>query len=136
MGLSVAATTLVVPDYDEGIAFYVDKLGFDLLEDTILAPGKRWVLVAPPGGAALVLAKAANALQRAAIGKQTGGRVGFFMVTDDFDRDHAELLSKGVAFLEDPRRESYGVVAVFRDPFGNAWDLLQPSGGPLARWIV
>ena len=132
--MSVALVTVVVPDYDDGIAFYVDTLGFDLLSDEQQTPEKRWVMVAPSGGqgTALLLAKAASDRQTAAIGNQTGGRVGFFLTTDDFERDHAAWTQKGVTFTEAPRYEPYGTVAVFRDPFGNLWDLLEPKLGPLA----
>mgnify|MGYP001792030656 FL=1 len=124
----IANITLVVSDYDEAIAFYVDALGFELLEDTQLSDMKRWVRVAPPGAeTALLLAKADGPEQAAAIGNQTGGRVGFFLHTDDFARDHAAMLSKGVKFREEPRHESYGTVAVFEDPFGNLWDLIEPK---------
>jgi len=126
---AIAAVALVVPDYDPAIAFYVGVLGFELLEDTPLGPDKRWVRVAPPGATetALLLAKAATPAQAAAIGAQAGGRVFLFLRTDDFDRDHARMLAAGVAFLEAPRREAYGKVAVFRDPFGNRWDLIEPA---------
>ncbi|TCD15939.1 VOC family protein [Oricola cellulosilytica] len=124
----IATATLVVPDYDEAIGFYCGALGFELLEDTALPDGKRWVRVAPgPSGAALLLARADTDEQRNAIGNQTGGRVSFFLQTDDFDRDCARYAAAGVAFLEDPRQEAYGKVAVFRDPFGNKWDLIQPA---------
>lgn len=126
----VAAVTLVVPDYDAACVFYVGTLGFSLLEDTDLGDGKRWLLVAPPGspnGTAILLAKAVTDAQRAAIGNQTGGRVGFFLQTDDFARDHAAMSAAGVVFEEAPRHEPYGIVAVWRDPFGNRWDLLQPA---------
>ena len=124
----IANITLVVSDYDEAIAFYVDALGFELLEDTQLSDMKRWVRVAPPGAeTALLLAKADGPEQAAAIGNQTGGRVGFFLHTDDFARDHAAMLSKGVKFQEEPRHEPYGTVAVFEDPFGNLWDLIEPK---------
>lgn len=124
----LGAVTLLVPDYDAGIAFYVDALGFELLEDTDLGGGKRWVRVAPKNAeTCLLLAKASTAEQSASIGKQAGGRVGFFLHTDDFARDHAAMLAKGVRFLEAPRVESYATVAVFADPFGNTWDLLQPN---------
>ncbi len=120
------AVTLVVPDYEAGIDFYVGKLGFELRADIPLSETKRWVLVAPPGGETqLLLAKAEGPEQADAIGNQTGGRVGFFLHTDDFDADHARLLKAGVTFEEDRRHESYGTVAVFQDPFGNRWDLLQ-----------
>ncbi len=126
----IARIALVVPAYDVAIAFYRDVLGFDLLEDSDLGDGKRWVLVRPKGATetALLLAKAEGESQIAAIGNQTGGRVGFFLFTDDFDRDHAAMSARGVRFLETPRREVYGTVAVFADPFGNTWDLLQPAG--------
>ncbi|MCA1369192.1 VOC family protein [Bradyrhizobium sp. BRP14] len=125
----IADVALVVPDYDAAIAFYCGRLGFDLVEDEELGDGKRWVLVRPKGATetALLLAKADGERQRAAIGNQTGGRVGFFLFTDDFARDHAAMLAAGVAFLEEPRHEAYGTVAVFADPFGNHWDLLQPA---------
>ncbi|MEL6486162.1 MAG: VOC family protein [Pseudomonadota bacterium] len=125
--LTLATVTLVVPDYDAGIAFYRDALGFDLVEDTDLGGGKRWVVVAPQNGAALLLAKAADEAQRAAIGNQTGGRVSFFLHTDDFAATHARFTAAGVTFLEDPRHEPYGTVAVFSDPFGNRWDLIEPK---------
>ncbi|UWR05955.1 MULTISPECIES: VOC family protein [Ruegeria] len=121
------AVTLVVPDYDDAIAFYTKTLRFRLTQDIDLGEGKRWVLVTPPGsdGAALLLAKADGDSQRAAIGNQTGGRVGFFLRTDDFARDHADMLANGVRFEEEPRHEPYGIVAVWQDPFGNRWDLIQ-----------
>jgi catechol 2,3-dioxygenase-like lactoylglutathione lyase family enzyme len=119
--------TLVVRDYDEAIAFYVGVLGFELLEDTPLDDAKRWVTVRPAGASetAILLARAATPEQEARIGDQTGGRVGFFLHTDDFARDHARLVSAGVVFEESPRREPYGTVAVFRDLYGNRWDLLE-----------
>lgn len=124
------AVALLVPDYDAGLAFYVGKLGFELIEDTPLDAPKRWVLIAPPGGETrLLLARADGAVQQAAIGNQTGGRVGFFLETDDFNRDHAAMLAAGVTFEEEPRDEPYGRVAVWRDPFGNRWDLLEFSRG-------
>jgi catechol 2,3-dioxygenase-like lactoylglutathione lyase family enzyme len=124
---SIAAVTLVVPDYQAGIAFYCGQLGFALIADHDLGGGKRWVLVGVEGGAQLLLAQAASPAQSAAIGNQTGGRVGFFLHTDDFARDHARLLAAGVDFREAPRREPYGTVAVFADPFGNLWDLIEPA---------
>jgi catechol 2,3-dioxygenase-like lactoylglutathione lyase family enzyme len=126
MGARVAMTTLVVPSYDDGIAFYRDVLGLKLVADTPLGPGKRWVVVEGDGGGRLLLAEASDEAQRAAIGRQTGGRVGFFLETDDFARDHAVFSARGATFLEEPRHEAYGSVAVFRDPFGNTWDLIQP----------
>lgn len=127
MKQTIGAIALIVPDYDAAIEFYTRTLGFDLIEDTDLGNGKRWVLVAPKGSSEtrLLLARAVNASQEAAIGNQTGGRVFLFLNTDDFDRDHAAMTAAGVTFLEAPRREPYGKVAVFRDPFGNKWDLIQ-----------
>ena len=118
---------LLVADYDEAIAFYRDTLGFRLVEDTALDAGKRWVVVAPPGsnGTGVLLAKADGPEQTARIGDQTGGRVFLFLNTDDFARDHAAMLAAGVTFLEDPRHEPYGTVAVFKDLYGNKWDLLE-----------
>ncbi len=131
MTQNISAVAVVVPDYDEAIDFYVGTLCFDLVEDTRFSADKRWVLVAPPGGGGtrLLLARADNEKQAAAIGNQTGGRVFLFLATDDFERDHAAMLQRGVVFLEAPRNESYGTVAVFRDPFGNKWDLIQRIGG-------
>ena len=127
MSRSVSAISLLVPDYNAGIAFYVGKLGFTLVEDTPLDAGKRWVLVSPDGGAQtrLLLAKAADDAQQAAIGNQAGGRVFLFLKTDDFDTDHERFTAAGVRFLETPRDEAYGKVAVFEDPIGNKWDLIQ-----------
>ncbi|MHA7857112.1 MAG: VOC family protein [Henriciella sp.] len=128
MSQTIANVTLLVPDYDAGIAFYVDQLGFALLEDTKLSATKRWVRVAPPGvQTALLLAKADGDAQAAAIGQQTGGRVSFFLHTDNFARDYAAMRAKGVTFKEDPRHEAYGSVVVFEDPFGNLWDLIEPK---------
>jgi catechol 2,3-dioxygenase-like lactoylglutathione lyase family enzyme len=129
MNQSIATVSLIVADYDEAIAFYRDKLGFTLHADTDLGEGKRWVLVGPPGdrGARLLLAKADGSRQEAAIGNQAGGRVMLFLQTDDFARDHAAMLSRGVEFLEEPRHESYGSVAVFKDLYGNTWDLIEPK---------
>lgn len=129
MSQTIAAITLVVRDYDEAIAWYVDVLGFHLLEDTPRGGGKRWVRVAPKGtaGTCLLLAKAVNDDQAARIGNQTGGRVFLFLNTDDFYRDHAAMLARGVKFRENPRDESYATVAVFEDLYGNGWDLLQPK---------
>ena len=127
MSRSVSAISLLVPDYDAGIAFYVGKLGFTLVEDTPLDDGKRWVLVSPDDGAqtSLLLARAADSAQQAAIGNQTGGRVFLFLRTEDFDADYERFTAAGVRFLEAPRDEAYGKVAVFEDPFGNKWDLIQ-----------
>ena len=124
---SLALTALVVADYDEAISFYVDRAGFSLTRDDDMGGGKRWVVVTPPGSqGGLLLAKASGEAQSARIGDQTGGRVGFFLHTDDFDADHARMLAAGVRFLEEPRREPYATVAVFEDLYGNRWDLLQP----------
>ena len=124
----LAAITLLVPDYDAGVDFYVNKLGFDLLEDTKLSETKRWVRVAPKGArTALLLAQPKNEAERTALGNQTGGRVSFFLHTDNFHRDYAAMTAAGVAFLETPRHEPYGTVVVFQDPFGNTWDLIQPK---------
>jgi len=127
--MHIAAVTLVIPDYDEAIAHYCDGLGFDLIEDTALGNGKRWVLIAPPGAreTRLLLGKASGDSQRDAIGNQTGGRVFLILFTDDFARDHARFEAAGAVFTEAPRHEIYGTVAVFRDRFGNLWDLLQPK---------
>jgi len=125
----LSAIALVVPDYDAALAFYVGKLGFRLCED-VDQGRKRWVTVEPPGGGArLVLARADGPAQQAAIGQQAGGRVFLFLTTDDFARDHAAMLAAGVAFEEPPRHEPYGTVAVWRDPFGNRWDLIGPLPG-------
>jgi catechol 2,3-dioxygenase-like lactoylglutathione lyase family enzyme len=131
----LALTTYLVSDYDEAIAFFVHKLGFELREDRHLSRRKRWVVVAPDASSAgLLLARAATPDQTRAIGDQSGGRVFLFLETDDFARDHAELANRGVRFVEDPRQEAYGTVAVFADLYGNRWDLIQPkAGGPATR---
>jgi catechol 2,3-dioxygenase-like lactoylglutathione lyase family enzyme len=122
----IAHVAYLVRDYDEAIRWFVDVLGFELLEDTAREPGKRWVRVAPPGGGTeLLLARAATPEQQAAIGHQGGGRVAWFLYTDDFDADHARMSAAGIRFLESPRREPYGTVAVFEDLNGMKWDLLQ-----------
>jgi catechol 2,3-dioxygenase-like lactoylglutathione lyase family enzyme len=128
---SLAAVTFLVPSYAEGLAFFRDTLGFEVLEDTPLSPAKRWVVVAPRvgAGAALVLAVPAGERQSARVGDQTGGRVGFFLHSGDFWADYEKLRERGVTFLEKPRAEPYGLVAVFADPWGGKWDLLQPAGG-------
>lgn len=121
----LSALALLVPDYDAGIAFFVGQMGFELLEDTDMGGGKRWVRVAPTGAETVFLLAKAVGDQTAAIGNQGGGRVWLFLETDDFARDHAALTANGVRFEEPPRHEPYGTVAVFRDPFGNRWDLIQ-----------
>ncbi|MEU6686742.1 VOC family protein [Streptomyces sp. NPDC046832] len=126
----IALVTLVVDDYDEAIRFYTEALGFRLAEDAPRPDGSRWVVVEPgtPGvGTGLVLARAKGEAQAARVGSQTGGRVGFFLHTEDFAGDHARMTAAGVTFLEDPRHEPYGTVAVFEDLYGNRWDLLQPA---------
>ena len=130
MNQHLALVTFVVRDYDEALAFFRDMLGFELVEDTPLPEeGKRWVVVAPPGGASarVLLARAATDEQRARVGDQTGGRVAFFLNTDDLARDHERLLARGVEFVREPRTERYGTVAVFRDFYGNLWDLIEPA---------
>ena len=122
--------SFVVREYDEALAFFVGTLGFELVEDSeVPAQKKRWVVVAPPGGsgAHLLLARASSPEQAARIGSQTGGRVFLFLYTDDFRRDYARYLSKGVEFVRPPRDEPYGTVAVFKDLYGNLWDLVQPK---------
>lgn len=127
MKQSLSGVTVVVDDYDAAIAFYVGVLGFDLIDDTPIG-AKRWVRVRPRGGeTALVLARGEGARQTARIGDQTGGRVFLFLETDDFDRDYVRYRDAGVRFQESPREESYGRVAVFADPYGNLWDLIEPS---------
>ena len=129
MTQSITSIALVVRDYDEAIAFYTQALRFTLLEDTPLGGGKRWVRLAPPGSGApaLLLAKAASPEQESRIGNQTGGRVAFFLHTDDFWGDTKHMLSHGVRFTEQPRQEPYGTVVVFLDLYGNKWDLIQPD---------
>lgn len=151
MGMSLTTLTLVVPDYDEAIEYFVSVLGFRLVEDTDLGDGKRWVVVTPAASpssesaessdsvdsiesagrdnARLLLAKADSESQRAAIGNQTGGRVFLFLETTRFDEDYLRLVENGVNFIENPRDEPYGKVVVFVDRFGNQWDLIQRSDG-------
>jgi catechol 2,3-dioxygenase-like lactoylglutathione lyase family enzyme len=121
-------TALLVRDYDEAIAFYVGKAGFSLADDTDQGGGKRWVVVRPAdGGAGLLLAKAVGETQTQRVGDQTGGRVFLFLESDDFVADHARMSAAGVGFLEAPRDEPYGTVAVFEDLYGNRWDLIEPK---------
>lgn len=128
MSQTIATIALVVADYDEAIGFYRDAVGFALLEDTDMGEGKRWVVLAPPGGlgARLLLAKAVGPDQEAVVGRQAGGRVMLFLETDDFSADHLRMTANGVRFLEEPRHEAYGSVAVFVDLYGNKWDLIEP----------
>jgi catechol 2,3-dioxygenase-like lactoylglutathione lyase family enzyme len=128
----IAHVALLVKDYDEAIEFFTGALKFRLIEDTAMGPGKRWVLVAPPGGAGeqgttLLLARAATDEQSRCVGNQAGGKVFLFLRTDDFWRDYEDMRSHGVRFLEQPREEKYGTVAVFQDLYGNKWDLLGPG---------
>lgn len=127
MSQQFGAVTFLVRDYDEAIAFFTGKLGFALLEDTLLGGDKRWVRVAPPGLPApgLLLAKATTPAQQAAVGAQAGDRVFLFLESDDFTRDYRTMVAAGVTFAEEPRHEPYGAVAVFRDLYGNKWDLLE-----------
>ena len=129
MKQSIAHIALVVNDYDEAIKFYTEKLNFTLIEDTPQGETKRWVLVAPPGsdGCCLLLAKGVGDEQRSRIGNQTGGRVFLFLRTDDFWRDYKDMQEKEITFVRDPKVEEYGTVAVFKDLYGNLWDLLQPT---------
>jgi catechol 2,3-dioxygenase-like lactoylglutathione lyase family enzyme len=124
----ISLTTIVVADYDEAIAFYCGKAGFTLVEDTPLEAGKRWVVVSPgEASGAVLLARADGAAQQARVGDQTGGRVGFFLETDDFARDHAAMSARGIRFVREPMQAPYGVVAVWEDLYGNRWDLIQPA---------
>ncbi|MEJ8309950.1 VOC family protein [Agrobacterium larrymoorei] len=125
----IALVSLVVDDYDRAKAFYCAMLGFECLADQPMPDGKRWLVVKPKGDGAsgLLLAQADGQIQTAAIGNQTGGRVGFFLYTDDFDADFRRMKDNGIRFLEEPRHEVYGTVAVFEDLYGNKWDLLQPA---------
>ena len=127
MNQRIGCVAVLVGDYDEAVAYYTRVLGFDLIEDTLLSGGKRWIRVAPPGrvGTSLLLAKASTPEQESRVGNQAGGRVFLFLHTDDFWRDYQEMTSRGVQFAEEPRREVYGTVAVFVDLYGNRWDLLE-----------
>lgn len=129
----LAQIAVVVDDYDAAIDFYVSKLKFTLVEDTVLSETKRWIIVAPPGSVSqngscfLLLAKAASDEQKSRIGNQTGGRVFLFLYTDDFWRDFQRMNEIGISFVREPVKESYGTVAVFKDLYGNLWDLIEPS---------
>ena len=125
----IAQLALVVTDYDQAIAFYTEKLHFELIEDTPLSDTKRWVVVAPKGGEGcrMLLAKAATEEQRSRVGDQTGGRVFLFMHTDDLQRDHADLVRQGVTIVRPPTKEAWGTVLVFADLYGNLWDLIEPG---------
>ncbi len=123
----IGAISLLVRDYDEAISFYLDKLGFHLIEDTNMGDGKRWILVAPRHSAetCILLAKASSPEQLSRVGNQTGGRVFLFFHVDNFQHEYEAMRSKGVHFLEEPRHESYGTVVIFEDPYGNKWDLIE-----------
>jgi len=124
--LSLGMITVVVDEYDDGISHYVNDLGFTLVEDTVLTPEKRWVVVSPgSSGAQLLLAKASGETQTAAIGNSTGGRVAFFLYTDNFTQTYEGYLASGVEFTESPRSEAFGQVVVFKDKYGNKWDLIE-----------
>ena len=126
MSQQLTHVAIVVSDYDEAIKFYTEKLGFVLVEDTVLSGTKRWVIVSPQNSTcSLLIAKAANEEQRSRVGNQTGGRVFLFLYTDDLKRDHEEYLNKGIEFVREPVEESWGTVAVFKDLYGNLWDLIQ-----------
>jgi len=129
MGQNIGHVAIVVRDYDEAISYYTNALGFELVEDTPLGGGKRWVLVRPAGsdGTCLLLAQAANPEQESRIGNQTGGRVFLFLHTDDFWRDYNAMKARGVEFIQEPREEAYGRVVVFVDLCGNKWDLVERS---------
>lgn len=129
MNQKLAHIALLVSDYDEAINFYVNKLNFDLIEDTKLTDKKRWVLIKPKGlqDFSLLLAKAANNEQQSRIGNQTGGRVFLFLNTDDFERDYNNLLNQNIEIIREPKEETYGKVLVFKDLYGNLWDLIEPK---------
>ncbi len=131
MPQTIAQLALLVRDYDEAVAWFTGVLGFELLEDTPLGAGKRWVRVRPPGAreSGLLLARATTPEQVTAIGRQSGGRVFLFLHTDDFRRDHEAMKARGVRFVEEPRHEAYGTVAVFEDLYGNRWDLVERRAG-------
>jgi catechol 2,3-dioxygenase-like lactoylglutathione lyase family enzyme len=129
MNQKIAHISLVVKEYDEAIQFYSEKLDFQILEDTQLSEGKRWVLISPPGSGecSILLARASDSTQISRIGNQTGGRVFLFLHTDDFWRDYHKMLDRAVKFVRPPKEERYGIVAVFEDLYGNLWDLIQPN---------
>lgn len=139
MKQSIVHIALVVKDYDEAIAFYTKLLNFELIEDTYQPEqDKRWVVIAPPGssGTTILLARASNDTQEAFIGNQSGGRVFLFLNTDDFWRDYNDMVDKGIEFVREPKEADYGTVAVFKDLYGNLWDLLQLNAAhPLAKRV-
>jgi len=128
MSQHIASISLLVQDYDDAIAFFVGKLGFILVEDTVMSETKRWVVIKPPGDSttSLLLAKAANEEQKSRVGNQTGGRVFLFLHTDNFDRDYHNMAKHGIEFVRGPVQEPYGMVAVFKDLYGNLWDFIEP----------
>ena len=127
--LTLGMITILIDDYDAAISHYVNEVGFTLLEDTVLTPEKRWVVIAPGNkGGKILLAKAANEAQMAAIGNSTGGRVGFFLYTDSFQETYQLFISRGIEFTETPRNEPFGQVVVFKDKYGNKWDLIEEKG--------
>lgn len=130
MKQELAHLALIVADYDEAIKFYTQQLNFTLIGDTVLSETKRWVIVAPPGstGCQLLLAKAATDEQQSRVCNQTGGRVFLFLYTDNFQRDYSAMQKKGIVFVREPVTEPYGTVAVFKDLYGNLWDLIEPMG--------
>jgi len=132
MKQSIGCVSLLVRDYDEAVAFYTKSLRFRVVEDAPQGGGRRWLVLAPPGrgGTRILLARAKNARELAAVGNQAGGRVFLFLHTDDFTRDYGEMRSRGVRFNGEPRHEAYGSVAVFEDLYGNKWDLLMPKASP------
>lgn len=135
MTQQLAHISLLVPDYDQAIAYYTKKLGFTLLEDTPLSETKRWVLIAPPGSKqpSILLAKSANEVQNSRIGNQTGGRVFLFLHTDDLQRDWQNLREQEIKIVREPKQESYGTVLVFEDMYGNLWDLIEPAN--TTQWV-
>jgi catechol 2,3-dioxygenase-like lactoylglutathione lyase family enzyme len=129
MKQELALIALVVADYDDAICFYTKALNFELVEDTVMSDTKRWVVVSPPGstGCRILLAKASDEVQQSRVGNQTGGRVFLFLHTDDFWRDYKNFKEKGVIFVREPSEEVYGTVAVFKDLYGNLWDMIEPK---------
>lgn len=124
---SLGMVTILVDDYDRGIEYFTNRLGFPLIEDTVLSPEKRWVVIAPDlhDGARILLARATSPSQEMALGNQTGGRVGLFLYTPNFDEDYSRMQAEGIEFIEPPRQESFGKVVVFKDIYGNKWDFIE-----------
>ena len=129
MATALGMIAIVVDNYDSAINHYVNDLGFTLIEDTAMSSEKRWVVIAPSAdGARILIAQASNVQQSAAIGNSTGGRVGFFLYTDNFEETYQSYQARGIEFTETPRNESFGQVVVFKDLYGNKWDLIESSG--------